>query len=56
MNSIGLSIVKNQLVLQGNETLLNNLKEGVVIANSETGQLMFANSAAEKLNVYLTEQ
>ena len=56
MNTIGLIVVKNTLVEQGYEILLNNLKEGVVIANKDTGIVMFANQSAKKLNDFLAEQ
>ena len=56
INTIGLIVVKNALVEHGYEMLLNNLKEGVVIANKDTGIVMFANQSAKKLNDFLAEQ
>lgn len=44
--SLGNLIVKNFVLRKGNEDLLDNLQEGVIIANSKNGKLMFANAAA----------
>ena len=39
----GQLIVKNKVMRKGNEKLLNNLKESVIIAHRDTGRLLFAN-------------
>jgi len=40
--------VNTEILRQGNEQLLNNLKEGVVIIEEESGIVSFVNNAAKK--------
>ena len=51
----GQLIVKNTVMRKGNTKVLNNLKESVIIANRNTGQLLFANQAAERLSKHCVE-
>ena len=40
--------VDSEIVRVGNDQILNNLKEGVVILHEKSDQVVFANNAAEK--------
>ena len=40
---------------KGTTKLLNNFKESVIIAHRKTGQLLFANTAAGRLNTHCVE-
>ena len=48
INSVGMLFVEADILRSGNEHLLNNLKEGVIIMDQETGMVKFANTAAKK--------
>lgn len=48
--SMGNLVVKNHVLLKGNEKLLNSLKQGLIIAQSNDGELVFANAAAKQLS------
>ena len=39
----------------GNEQLLNNLKEGVIIMDQESGMVMFLNTAAKRFNIRMNK-
>lgn len=53
--SLGNLIVKNFVLRKGIGKLLDTLKEGVIIADSSDGELMFANAAAKSFNANLKE-
>ena len=53
--SFGNLVVKNFVFRKGNGKLLDTLKEGVIIADSNDGKLMFANAAAKSFNATLRE-
>lgn len=48
INSMGMLFVEADILRTGNEQLLNNLKEGVIIMDQKTGMVKFANTAAKK--------
>ena len=48
INSVGMLFVEADILRTGNEHLLNNLKEGVIIMDKESGMVKFANTAAKK--------
>ena len=50
ITSVGLLFVWAELMRGGNEQILNNLKESVVLFEQKTGTIMFANTAARRLN------
>ena len=52
---VGLLFVKAEILRTGNEQLLNNLKEGVIIIDKENGVVMFLNRAAKKFNIHLNK-
>lgn len=43
---VGMLYVETDILRTGNEQLLNDLKEGVIIMDKETSMVMFANNAA----------
>ena len=46
INLIGLLFVDAVILREGNEQLLNDLKEGVIIMDEATGLVLFVNKAA----------
>ena len=48
MTQVGMIFVNSETVRVGNEEILNNMKEGVVILHEENDQVLFANKAADK--------
>ena len=50
ITSVGLLYVTTETMNTSNEQLLNNLNEGVVINDSASGKLLFANKAATRLS------
>ena len=56
ITSVGLLFVWAELMRGGNEQILNNLKESVVLVEQKTGTIMFANTAARRLNQFLAEE
>ena len=46
INLIGLLFVDAEILRAGDEQLLNDLKEGVIIMDEETGLVLFVNKAA----------
>ena len=53
--SMGNLIVKNFVLRKGNGKLLDTLKDGVIVAGSKDGKLMFSNAAAKAFNQNLQE-
>ena len=53
--SLGNLIVKNSVIRKGNGKLLDTFKDGIIVADSSDGKLMFANKAAKSFNRYLKE-
>ena len=53
MTWIGQKLVDSEMPRQSNEKLLNGLKEGVFIADENSGELLFQNVAAFKLSRFL---
>ena len=53
---VGFLFVKSEVQGLGNDKLLNNLQEGLIIAQKDTGKLLFANKKAERLNKFLHEE
>ena len=53
--SLGNLIVKNYVIRKGNGKLLDTLKDGVIVADSSDGKLMFANKAAKSFNKNMKE-
>ena len=51
----GNMIVKNFVIRKGYGKLLDTLKDGVIVADSSDGKLMFANKAAKSFNKNLKE-
>ena len=43
---LGLLFVENRVLRGGNEQILNNVKEGIVVVEREGGDVMFANQTA----------
>ena len=43
--------VEASILRNGNEKLLNDLKEAVIIIDQETGLVLFVNQAAKKFNI-----
>ena len=50
INIVGLLFVKAEILRAGDEQLLNDLKEGVIIMDEESGLVLFVNKAAKKFN------
>lgn len=50
-NWVGNTFVKTELSKRGNEGILNNLSEGVVIVDQESGIVQFRNKAAKRFNI-----
>jgi len=44
-----------EILRKGNEQLLNNLKEGVVIIEENSGLVTFLNEAAERLKIEMNQ-
>ena len=53
ITSVGLLFVSSEISREGNEDILNNLKESVILADTETGRILFENAAAKRLNKHL---
>ena len=56
ITSVGLLFVSSEILREGNEDILNNLKESVILAEKDTGKIVFANSSAKRLNKQLMEE
>ena len=54
--SIGLLYINSEMQREGNEDILNNMKESVIILQKHTGTVMFANTAAKRLNTHLKKE
>ena len=50
INIVGLLFVKAEILRAGDEQLLNDLKEGVIIMDEDSGLVLFVNKAAKKFN------
>lgn len=48
---VGMLYVEASILRNGNEKLLNDLKEAVIIIDQETGLVLFVNQAAKKFNI-----
>jgi len=53
ITQIGLNYVQSETVNIGNEQLLNNLKEGIIILDKDTGFVRFLNNAAKVFKIEL---
>ena len=53
MTWVGLIFVKSETVRIGNEQVLENFKEGVIMIESETKTVLFANESAKKFEIKL---
>ena len=51
VNYVGMLHVEATILRNGNEKLLHDLKEGVIIMDQETGLVLFVNQAAKRFNV-----
>lgn len=51
INAVGLIFVEADILRSGNEQLLNNLKEGVIIMDQESGFVHFVNKAAKRFSI-----
>ena len=56
ITSVGLLFVSSEMTREGNEDILNNLKESVILAETGTGKIVFANTSAKRLNKHLVEE
>lgn len=48
---VGMLYVEASILRNGNEKLLNDLKEAVIIIDQETGLVLFVNQAAKRFNI-----
>ena len=48
---VGMLYVEASILRNGNEKLLNDLKEAVIIIDQETGLVLFVNHAAKRFNI-----
>ena len=48
ITKVGMIYVEAEILRTGNEELLNNLEEGVVILDNENEEILFVNSAAKQ--------
>ena len=51
INYLGLLYVKAEILRKGNESILNDSKDGIIIMDQETDMVMFVNTAAKALNL-----
>ena len=51
MNYLGLLYVKSEILRKGNESILNDSKDGIIIMDQATEMVMFINTAAKALNI-----
>ena len=49
VTSVGMTLVNAQILNEGNEQLLNNSDQGILIFDQHSEELMFANKAVSKL-------
>lgn len=49
IQTLGYLYVEAEIMRKGNEVILNNLKEGVIIIEEETNQVTFVNEKAAKV-------
>lgn len=49
IQTLGYLYVEAEIMRKGNEVILNNLKEGVIIIEEETNQVTFFNEKAAKV-------
>ena len=49
VTSVGMTLVNAQILNEGNEQLLNNSDQGILIFDQISEELMFANKAVSKL-------
>lgn len=55
ITQVGMIFVESEIVRIGNDQILDNLKEGVVILAEENDKVLFVNPAAKSLNVRVNE-
>ena len=53
INKMGLLFVDSEILRTGNDQLLNDLEEGVIILNEDSKKVLFVNQAATKLLIGL---
>ena len=51
INAVGLMFVEADILRTGNELLMNDLKEGVIIVDQESGLVKFVNNAAKRFSI-----
>ena len=49
ITKVGMIFVEAEILREGNEQLLNDLEEGVVIQHLDTHEILFVNKAAKKI-------
>ena len=52
ITKVGMIFVEAEILREGNESLLNELEEGVIIQDLETKKTIFMNKAVSKLQSY----
>ena len=50
-NMVGMLYVKAEILLKGNENLLNESSEGIVIIDKQNGVVLFGNKVARAFNI-----
>ena len=50
-NMVGMLYVKAEILLQGNENLLNDCSEGIAIIDKQNGMVLFGNKVARAFNI-----
>ena len=50
-NLIGMLYVEAEILLAGNESLLNESSEGIVIIEKQTGMVLFGNNTARAFKI-----
>lgn len=50
-NLLGLLYVEAEILRRGNNELLNEMREGIIIMNKESGMVLFVNKAAKALKI-----
>ena len=56
INVVGLLFVEAEILRAGDAQLLNDLKEGVIIMDQESGLVLFVNKAAKKFNFIIPKK
>ena len=51
-NLVGLLYVEAEILRSGNDKLLNEMSEGVIIMDQDNGMVLFVNNSAKSFNIY----